>query len=146
MSFSWTFRYKSRQYCVGLSARGRNAISKVEGLWEAVEQAGVPTSQFVVHTGSKSIPLKRNPDKPSLLINQRTLAAILVSELRNRYSKDEVEVCLFLSLDYLTLHNKHLRKFLYRYTFKSDVCQPTSTTIQLHLTARSKETLFLITY
>jgi hypothetical protein len=45
-------RYKSRQYCVGLSARGRDAISRVEGLWEAVQQAGVPTSQFVVHTGS----------------------------------------------------------------------------------------------
>lgn len=84
--------YKSRQYCVGLSARGRDAISRVEGLWEAVQLGGVPTSQFVVHTGSKSIPLKRNPDKPSLLINQRSLAAILVSELRNRYSKDEVEI------------------------------------------------------
>ncbi|MCO5566885.1 hypothetical protein L7F22_020568 [Adiantum nelumboides] len=84
--------YKTRQYCVGLSARGRDAISKVEGLWEAVEESGVPTSQFVVHTGSKSFPLKRNPDKPSLLINQRSLAATLVSELRKRYSKDEVEV------------------------------------------------------
>ena len=87
-------RYKSRQYCVGLSARGRDAISRVEGLWEAVQQGGVPTSQFVVHTGSKSIPLKRNPDKPSLLINQRTLAAILVSELRRRYSNDEVQVSI----------------------------------------------------
>lgn len=84
--------YKSRQYCVGLSARGRDAISKVEGLWETVQEGGVPTSQFVVHTGSKSFPLKRNPDKPSLLINQRLLAATLVSELRNRYTENEVEI------------------------------------------------------
>lgn len=84
--------YKTRQYCVGLSARGRDAISKVEGLWEAVQERGVPTSQFVVHTGSKSFPLKRNPDKPSLLINQRSLAATLVSELRNRYTEKEVEI------------------------------------------------------
>lgn len=84
--------YKSRQYCIGLSARGREAISRVDGLWEAVQQGGVPTSQFVIHTGSRSIPIKRNPGKPSLLINQRSLAAILVSELRNRYSKKEVKI------------------------------------------------------
>ncbi|KAH7446272.1 hypothetical protein KP509_01G049400 [Ceratopteris richardii] len=84
--------YQTRQYCIGLSARGRDAISNVEGLWDSVQKGGVPTSQFVVHTRSRSFPLKRNPDKPSLLINQRSLAAILTSELRERYSKDEVEI------------------------------------------------------
>lgn len=100
--------YKTRQYCVGLSSRGRDAVSRVEGLWEAVQEGGVPTSQFVIHTGSRSIPLKRSPDKPSLLINQRLLAAILVSELRNRYSKDEVEInfqerCTSANFDYRTV-------------------------------------------
>ncbi|KAH9316126.1 hypothetical protein KI387_024753, partial [Taxus chinensis] len=85
-------RYKRRQYCVGLSARGRDAVSHVGNLWEAVQEKGVPASQFVVHTGSRSIALKRNPDKPSLLINQRALAGTLISELRKRYPKDQLEI------------------------------------------------------
>lgn len=84
--------YKTRQYSVGLSARGGHAISHVDGLWEAVKEKGILTSQFVVHTGSRSIALKRNPDKPSLLISQRALASTLISELRNRYPKDQLEI------------------------------------------------------
>ncbi|XP_024359909.1 kynurenine 3-monooxygenase acdD [Physcomitrium patens] len=84
--------YKERQYCVGLSARGQDGIKRVDGLWDEVEKRGMPSSQFVLHTGNRAIALKRNPGKPSLLINQRALAATLVSELESRYSKDDLEV------------------------------------------------------
>ncbi|XP_024515596.1 uncharacterized protein LOC112340800 [Selaginella moellendorffii] len=84
--------YKTRQYCVGLSARGRDAISRVDGLWTEVEKQGVPSSQFVLHIGGRAIALKRNPDKPSLLVNQRSLAAVLVKELQKRYSQKQVQV------------------------------------------------------
>ncbi|EFJ14132.1 hypothetical protein SELMODRAFT_423936 [Selaginella moellendorffii] len=84
--------YKTRQYCVGLSARGRDAISRVDGLWTEVEKQGVPSSQFVLHIGGRAIALKRNPDKPSLLVNQRSLAAVLVKELQKRYSQEQVQV------------------------------------------------------
>lgn len=85
-------RYKERQYCVGLSARGQDSIKRVEGLWEKVEKRGMPSSQFVLHSGKRAIALKRNPGKPSLLINQRALAATLVADLESRYSKDHLEV------------------------------------------------------
>lgn len=52
----------------------------------------MPSSQFVLHSGKQAIALKRNPGKPSLLINQRALAATLVAELESRYSKDHLEV------------------------------------------------------
>ena len=86
---------------MGLSARGRGAISHVDGLWEAVQEKGILTSQFVVHTGSRSIALKRNPDKPSLLISQRALAGTLISELRNRYPKDQLQVNKYIYSDLL---------------------------------------------
>lgn len=85
-------RYKERQYCVGLSARGQDAIKRVEGLWEKVEVEGMPTSQFVLHSGKQAIALKRNPAKPSLLINQRALAATLISDLEERSQKEHLEV------------------------------------------------------
>lgn len=66
----------------------------MDGLWDEVEKRGMPSSQFVLHTGNRAIALKRNPGKPSLLINQRALAATLVSELESRYSKDDLEVIL----------------------------------------------------
>ncbi len=85
-------KYKERQYCVGLSARGQDGINRVPGLWEKVAKRGMPSSQFVLHSDKRAIALKRNPGKPSLLINQRALAATLVSELESRYSKDDLEV------------------------------------------------------
>ena len=91
-------RYKERQYCVGLSARGQDAIKRVEGLWEKVEKCGMPTSQFVLHAGKRAIALKRNPGKPSLLINQRALAATLVQELETRHSKKQLQVGFLLHL------------------------------------------------
>ena len=83
---------------MGLSARGQDAIKRVEGLWEKVEKCGMPTSQFVLHAGKRAIALKRNPGKPSLLINQRALAATLVQELETRHSKKQLQVGFATSL------------------------------------------------
>ncbi|KAJ7518991.1 hypothetical protein O6H91_20G018200 [Diphasiastrum complanatum] len=84
--------FKSRQYCVGLSARGRDAIGRVKGLWEEVQKEGVPTSQFILHSRKRSISLKRSPDKPSLLINQRSLAATLLTRLEDCHAGGRLKV------------------------------------------------------
>ncbi|GAQ85360.1 kynurenine 3-monooxygenase [Klebsormidium nitens] len=83
---------RNRQYAIGLSERGRNAIQGVEGLWPLVQKEGAEISRFVLHFGKREQNLKRRADKPSLLINRSQLAATLLAELERRHGPKRLKL------------------------------------------------------
>jgi hypothetical protein len=83
---------RNRQYAIGLSERGRNAIQGVEGLWPLVKAEGAEIGRFVLHFGKREQNLKRRTDNPSLLINRSQLAARLLEELERRHGPKRLKV------------------------------------------------------
>ncbi|MDJ0554388.1 MAG: NAD(P)/FAD-dependent oxidoreductase [Microcoleaceae cyanobacterium MO_207.B10] len=83
-----TSEQSKRAFVIGISQRGRQALQKIDGLWNAVREKGVAVSKTAVYSPKKSqwqyFQRSKDPDYFNLLISRDYLCITLLDELEKR--------------------------------------------------------------
>lgn len=98
-----------RAYSLGLNIRGRTALQRWPGVWEAVAARGVLSSKFLLYVGKeRSIQLRSNRDGsvPTLLIARDELCAALLDELERQHGGSRLELRLGEPLEAVDLSRR----------------------------------------
>ena len=82
---------KSRTFPITLSERGINALSKIEGLLEAVKSMGVEITGTVIHQKKGKMRLMSRK-KPLLAIDRTTLVIALLNNLTEKYNNSRLNL------------------------------------------------------
>jgi 2-polyprenyl-6-methoxyphenol hydroxylase-like FAD-dependent oxidoreductase len=95
----------SRAYSLGLNIRGRSALQRFDGLWEAVSRRGLLSDKFLLHVGGRELQLRSNQEGsvPTLLISRDELCAALLDELERQHDSERLRLRLGTSVESVDL-------------------------------------------